>query len=67
MYNYFHTNVRLNQYQYVIFIDSAWLSDDDHPLVRRISTLIEDVTGLNMDTAEALQVLKFYISRCHCS
>ncbi|RDD40049.1 Prolyl 4-hydroxylase subunit alpha-2 [Trichoplax sp. H2] len=40
---------------------SAWLNDDDHPLVRRISTLIEDVTGLTMESAEALQIANYGI------
>ena len=33
-------------------------------MVRRVSLRIEDVTGLTMDTAEELQVLKWTNGRC---
>lgn len=35
---------------------SAWLRDDDSPVVARLSKLIEAATNLNMKTAEDLQV-----------
>ncbi|KAJ7352837.1 Prolyl 4-hydroxylase, alpha polypeptide [Desmophyllum pertusum] len=41
---------------------SAWLKDEDHELVRRVSLRIEDVTGLTMDTAEELQIVNYGIA-----
>ncbi|XP_076833627.1 prolyl 4-hydroxylase subunit alpha-1b isoform X2 [Brachyhypopomus gauderio] len=38
---------------------SAWLTGEDHPVVARINQRLEDVTGLNMDTAEELQVANY--------
>lgn len=35
---------------------SAWLGAYEHPVVDKINQLIEDVTGLNVKTAEDLQV-----------
>ena len=35
---------------------SAWLRDDDSPVVARLSKLIEAATSLSMKTAEDLQV-----------
>jgi hypothetical protein len=35
---------------------SAWLRNDESPIVARLSRLIEAVTSLNMKTAEDLQV-----------
>jgi len=35
---------------------SAWLEDDDSPVVARLTRLIGAVTNLDMETAEALQV-----------
>lgn len=35
---------------------SAWLRNDESPVVARLSHLIEAVTNLNMKTAEDLQV-----------
>ncbi|KAG7277442.1 hypothetical protein CRUP_016345 [Coryphaenoides rupestris] len=34
---------------------SAWLTEYDHPLIEKINQRIEDLTGLEMDTAEELQ------------
>jgi len=39
-----------------LFHFSAWLRNDDSPVVARLSQLIETVTNLNMITAEDLQV-----------
>ncbi|XP_046712343.1 prolyl 4-hydroxylase subunit alpha-1b isoform X3 [Silurus meridionalis] len=38
---------------------SAWLTSDEHPVIERINQRIEDVTGLNMLTAEELQVANY--------
>ncbi|XP_058254517.1 prolyl 4-hydroxylase subunit alpha-1b isoform X3 [Hemibagrus wyckioides] len=38
---------------------SAWLTAYEHPVVERINQRIEDVTGLNMLTAEELQVANY--------
>lgn len=35
---------------------SAWLTGYDHPDIDKINQRIEDLTGLEMDTAEELQV-----------
>ena len=35
---------------------SAWLTGYEHPVVDKINQRIEDLTGLEMDTAEELQV-----------
>lgn len=35
---------------------SAWLTGYDHPMIDTINQRIEDLTGLEMDTAEELQV-----------
>ncbi len=35
---------------------SAWLSGYEHSTIEKINQRIEDVTGLEMDTAEELQV-----------
>lgn len=35
---------------------SAWLTDEDDSVVARISQRIADATGLDMETAEDLQV-----------
>jgi prolyl 4-hydroxylase len=41
--------------------DSAWLSNSDHQVIERISRRISDVTGLDLTTAEALQVANYGI------
>ncbi|XP_005471609.1 prolyl 4-hydroxylase subunit alpha-1 isoform X2 [Oreochromis niloticus] len=38
---------------------SAWLGAYEHPVVDKINQLIEDVTGLNVKTAEDLQVANY--------
>ncbi|KAK1793053.1 hypothetical protein P4O66_011386, partial [Electrophorus voltai] len=38
---------------------SAWLTGHDHPVISKINQRLEDVTGLNMDTAEELQVANY--------
>ncbi|KPP59364.1 hypothetical protein Z043_122722 [Scleropages formosus] len=38
---------------------SAWLTAYEHPVVAKINQRIEDITGLNMDTAEELQVANY--------
>ncbi|XP_056091121.1 prolyl 4-hydroxylase subunit alpha-1b isoform X2 [Rhinichthys klamathensis goyatoka] len=38
---------------------SAWLSGYEHSTIERINQRIEDVTGLEMDTAEELQVANY--------
>ncbi|KAM9560105.1 prolyl 4-hydroxylase subunit alpha-1-like isoform 2-T2 [Salvelinus alpinus] len=38
---------------------SAWLTAYEHPLIDQINQRIEDLTGLEMDTAEELQVANY--------
>ncbi|XP_063046589.1 prolyl 4-hydroxylase subunit alpha-1a [Engraulis encrasicolus] len=38
---------------------SAWLTEQDHPVVDRINQRIEDITGLEISTAEELQVANY--------
>ncbi|XP_047208036.1 prolyl 4-hydroxylase subunit alpha-1b isoform X1 [Girardinichthys multiradiatus] len=38
---------------------SAWLTADEDPVIERINERIEDITGLEMDTAEELQVANY--------
>lgn len=38
---------------------SAWLTGDHHSLIDKINQRIEDITGLEMDTAEELQVANY--------
>ncbi|XP_031434616.1 prolyl 4-hydroxylase subunit alpha-1b [Clupea harengus] len=38
---------------------SAWLTSYEHPVIERINQRIEDLTGLEMDTAEELQVANY--------
>ncbi|KAL6478334.1 hypothetical protein MHYP_G00141690 [Metynnis hypsauchen] len=38
---------------------SAWLTTYEHPVIERINQRIEDLTGLEMDTAEELQVANY--------
>ncbi|XP_056325429.1 prolyl 4-hydroxylase subunit alpha-1a isoform X3 [Danio aesculapii] len=38
---------------------SAWLAAYEHPIVDRINQRIEDITGLNVKTAEELQVANY--------
>lgn len=40
---------------------SAWLKDDEHDYVARISRRVEDMTGLTTATAEELQVVNYGI------
>ncbi|XP_047677925.1 prolyl 4-hydroxylase subunit alpha-1b isoform X3 [Tachysurus fulvidraco] len=38
---------------------SAWLTGNEHPVIERINQRIEDITGLDMLTAEELQVANY--------
>ncbi|KAG8197755.1 hypothetical protein JTE90_006801 [Oedothorax gibbosus] len=40
---------------------SVWLKDEDHPVVKKISQKVEDLTGLTVSTAEELYVAKYGI------
>lgn len=40
---------------------SAWLRNEEHGVVARITRRIEDITGLSADTAEELQVVNYGI------
>lgn len=40
---------------------SAWLKNEEHEIVERVSQRIEAITGLEMDTAEELQVVNYGI------
>jgi len=45
--------------QFLVFFSphsSAWLSGYEHSTIEKINQRIEDITGLEMDTAEELQV-----------
>uniref|UniRef100_A0A1B6CXX7 procollagen-proline 4-dioxygenase n=1 Tax=Clastoptera arizonana TaxID=38151 RepID=A0A1B6CXX7_9HEMI len=40
---------------------SAWLKEEEHPAIARISRRVEDITGLSTSTAEELQVVNYGI------
>lgn len=40
---------------------SAWLKTDEHPVIRRVVQRTEDMTGLDMISAEELQVVNYGI------
>lgn len=40
---------------------SAWLKNSEHEVVKRVSQRVEDITGLNVQTAEELQVVNYGI------
>lgn len=40
----------------IFFVLSAWLSGYENPVVSRINMRIQDLTGLDVSTAEELQV-----------
>ncbi|GIY48247.1 prolyl 4-hydroxylase subunit alpha-1 [Caerostris extrusa] len=40
---------------------SAWLKNEEHPVVWKISQRVEDLTGLTVSTAEELQVVNYGI------
>ncbi|KAG8197754.1 hypothetical protein JTE90_006800 [Oedothorax gibbosus] len=40
---------------------SAWVFNEDHPVVKKISQRMEDLTGLTVSTAEELQVVNYGI------
>lgn len=40
---------------------SAWLKDDDHPVVAAVRRRVEDITSLTVETAEELQVVNYGI------
>lgn len=40
---------------------SAWLKDEEHEVIRSIVQRVVDMTGLNMETAEELQVVNYGI------
>lgn len=40
-----------------LLFPSAWLTEYDDPMIEKINQRIEDLTGLEMDTAEELQVI----------
>lgn len=46
---------------------SAWLTDEDHPVISRVNRRIGHLTGLNMDTAELLQVANYGIGGMYLS
>jgi prolyl 4-hydroxylase len=39
----------------------AWLDDEDHEVIERISKRVEDMTGLSAETAEQLQIQQYGI------
>ena len=45
----FHTNMCV--------CDSAWLTDEEDPVIDKLNQRLSDVTGLDMATAESLQVI----------
>lgn len=45
---------------------SAWLTSYEHPVVETINQRIEDLSGLEMDTAEELQVNNHPLSLHRC-
>lgn len=52
----------MNIYDHIHFCGcSAWLRNEEHPVVHKISQRVEDVTGLTVATAEELQVVNYGI------
>lgn len=47
-----------------LLYSSAWLTGYEHPLIDKINQRIEDLTGLEMDTAEELQVNSSLAESC---
>lgn len=45
-----------NHKKYPVLAVSAWLAPFEHPVVEKINQRIEDITGLDVSTAEDLQV-----------
>lgn len=41
------------------FVFSAWLKDSDHPVIARISKRLDHMTGLEIKTAEDLQIANY--------
>ncbi|OTF69401.1 prolyl 4-hydroxylase subunit alpha-2-like protein [Euroglyphus maynei] len=56
--NYFTGQLETAKYR---ISKSAWLTNRDHEVVYRISRRIDAITGLEMDTAEELQVVNYGI------
>lgn len=57
-------------------MNSAWLDDHVDPVIRKVSRIVEDITGLSTESAEDLQVSNIavidnftipiqYIPSCH--
>jgi prolyl 4-hydroxylase len=40
---------------------SAWLKDEEHPVIAQVVQRIKDMTGLSMETAEELQIANYGI------
>lgn len=47
-----------------LLYSSAWLTGYEHPVIDTINQRIEDLTGLEMDTAEELQVKSSLAESC---
>uniref|UniRef100_A0A672RS00 Prolyl 4-hydroxylase subunit alpha-1 n=2 Tax=Sinocyclocheilus grahami TaxID=75366 RepID=A0A672RS00_SINGR len=56
-YTFFIRN--MNSYVVIVSSLSAWLAAYEHPVVDCINQRIEDITGLNVKTAEELQVANY--------
>lgn len=56
--NYFTGNLETAKYR---ISKSAWLTNREHRVVNQLSLRIQAITGLNMDTAEELQVVNYGI------
>lgn len=41
---------------FFFFCNSAWLKEGDHPTIMKLNQRIEAITGLDVSTAEELQV-----------
>lgn len=50
----------------VLSVRSAWLAAYEHPVVDRINQRIQDITGLDVTTAEELQVWHWCVKVCIC-
>ncbi len=47
-----------------LLYSSAWLTGYEDPMIEKINQRIEDLTGLEMDTAEELQVKSSLVEGC---
>lgn len=60
-YKYLYFLLSFSFIFYFLLVISAWLKNDDHAVVSKISRRVQDITGLTVGTAEELQVVNYGI------